>query len=381
MSRNSIHPDATKGRKRLVLVAFAAICGWVSTGISSQAASLKPSEIKEEYRQILETLATGNLDQALAELLEFETSVVGDEQPWLRMESFWRLKLRTLRDLLNADTLDLLKPVIGLHSEAYFAYNEAGRRFMAGHSRIMASELAEIYGLRADSPEARVFSGRVLTNFGVALWTPTNIVQSSDLFLRATAIDSGNLVALLGLGTAYEHAGNYDRAIRYLSAVLGHDSSNHLASLRLAMCQLRASEDLQQEAVQRLENLSQSEADVWIRSVAYQELVRLKINAEDLEWAEALLHSALEQIPDDQALRVQLAMVLDLQRRPNEAIEVLDGIPADGWAIESPRHRYSIWEPVGVDERRAWLREEMMSGLEVLQGALAESSEDKDTAP
>jgi len=379
MSRISTHSEARSRRRQVLFVALAALSAVVLADASTQAASLKPSEIKQEYRQVLGTLAMGDLDLALAELIEFETSVLGDEQPWLRLESFWRLKLRTLRDLLDADTLDLLKPVIVLHSEAYFAYNEAGRRFIAGHSRLMASELAEIYGLRVNSPEAQVFSGWVLTNFAVALWTPTNIVQSSDLFLRATAIDSANTVALLGLGTAYEHAGNYDRAIRYLNAVLSQESSNHLASLRLALCQLRSSEDLLQEAVQRLENISQSEADDWIRSVAYQELVRLKIGAEDLESAEALLHIALEHLPEDQQLRVQLAMVLDLQRRPKEAIEALDGIPENGWAIESPRERYSTWDPLGVEERRSWLREEMISGLDVLQQALAEFAEEEGT--
>ena len=379
MSKTSTHPVSRSCRRRIFLDVSVALSAVVGAAIPLQAASLKPPEIKQEYRQVLETLATGDLDLALAQLIEFETSVLGDEQPWLRLESFWRLKLRTLRDLLNADTMDLLKPVIVLHSEAYFAYNEAGRRFIAGHSRLMASELAEIYGIRVNSPEARVFSGRVLTNFAVALWTPTNIVQSSDLFLRATAIDSTNAVALLGLGTAYEHAGNYDRAIRYLNAVLSQESSNHLASLRLALCQLRASEDLLQEAVQRLENISQSEADAWIRSVAFQELARLRIRAGDLESAETLLRIALEQIPEDQQLRVQLAMVLDLQRRPNEAIAALDGIPEDGWALESPRERYSTWEPVGVEERRAWLIEAMHSGLDVLQEALAESNEEKGT--
>ena len=334
------------------------------------AASLKPPEIKAKYRDVLGVLATGDLDGALAELMEFETKVVGDEQPWLRMESFWRIKLRTLRDLLNADTLDLLRPVIELHSEAYFAYGRAGRRFMAGHSRLMATELAEIYALRANYPEARVFSGSVLTNFGVVLWTPTNIVQSSDLFLRATAADPGNSLALLGLGTAYEHAGNYERAIRYLSGVLRLEGENHLASLRLALCQLRASEDFLLEATQSLENLTQSDAPEWIRSIAYQELARQKLQAGDLDAAEALLQMGLRDIPRDQQLSVQLGSVYDLTRRPKETIRVLDAIPENGWDRVSPRQIYSAWEPVGVEETRARLRVEMDSGLEPLQRAL-----------
>ncbi len=352
--------------------ALAMLCLISAPGSSSPAAaaSLKVPEIKAKYREVLAVLATGDLDTALTELMEFETSVVGDEQPWLRMESFWRIKLRTLRDLLKADTLGLLRPVIVLHSEAYFAYGNAKRRFMAGHSRLMATELAEIYALRVNSPEARVFSGQVLTNFGVALWTPTNIVQSSDLFLRAVAADPGNSLALLGLGTAYEHAGNYDRAIRYLSGVLRLEGENHLASLRLALCQLRASEDYVSEATQGLENLTQSEAHQWIRSIAYQELARQKLQAGDLDSAQALLQLGLREIPGDQQISVLLGAVYDLERRPKETIRVLDEIPENGWDRISPRQLYSNWEPVGVDETRARLRAEMDSGLEPLQKAL-----------
>jgi tetratricopeptide (TPR) repeat protein len=347
---------------------------------SSAAASLKPPEIKAKYREVLGVLATGDLDAALVDLMEFETGVVGDEQPWLRMESFWRIKLRALRDLLNAETLDLLRPVIVLHSEAYFEYGNAGRRFMAGHSRLMATELAEIYALRVNAPEARVFSGSVLTNFGVVLWTPTNIVQSSDLFLRATSADPGNSLALLGLGTAYEHAGNYERAIRYLSGVLRLEGENHLASLRLALCQLRASEDFFQEAILSLENLTQSDAPEWIRSIAYQELARQKLKTADLDAAEALLQMGLQDIPRDQQLSVLLGSVYDLKRRPKDTIQVLDAIPENGWNRVSPRQIYSNWEPVGVEETRARLRVEMASGLEPLQKALGNFVEEG-TAP
>jgi tetratricopeptide (TPR) repeat protein len=379
MSRIPIHCQNSTvcGGCRLAVLCLLLALGSSS---SSAAASLKPPEIKAKYREVLGVLATGDLDAALVDLMEFETGVVGDEQPWLRMESFWRIKLRALRDLLNAETLDLLRPVIVLHSEAYFEYGNAGRRFMAGHSRLMATELAEIYALRVNAPEARVFSGSVLTNFGVVLWTPTNIVQSSDLFLRATSADPGNSLALLGLGTAYEHAGNYERAIRYLSGVLRLEGENHLASLRLALCQLRASEDFFQEATLSLENLTQSDAPEWIRSIAYQELARQKLKTADLDAAEALLQMGLQDIPRDQQLSVLLGSVYDLKRRPKDTIQVLDAIPENGWNRVSPRQIYSNWEPVGVEETRARLRVEMASGLEPLQKALGNFVEEG-TAP
>ena len=376
MIRHSAYlPVASLARAHFLVavVGMLVVSGWAEP---VAAASLKPAEIKERYREVLGVLAQGDLEGALSDLMEFELSVVGDEQPWLRMESFWRIKLRTLRDLLKADTLDLLRPVIVLHSEAYFSYSEAGRRFMAGHSRLMASELAEIYAFRSNSPEARVFSGWVLTNFGVVLWTPTNIVQSSDLFLRATAADPGNSLALLGLGTAYEHAGNYERAIRYLNGVLRLDGENDLASLRLALCQIRASEDYHLEASQRLEELSTSDAPIWIRSIAYQELARLKIQAGDLDAAEALLELGLQEIPGDQQLSVQLGSVYDLKRRSKDTIRIVRAIPDNGWERESPRQTYSTWEPVGVDETRSRLRAEITPGLQALQASLGRVVED-----
>ena len=372
MKHEPIYLSSRSRRRAVAAVGIFALMA-LGPGGKVEAASLKPPEIKAKYREVLATLATGDLDRAVADLIDFETSVVGEEQPWLRIESFWRIKLRALRDLLKADTLDLLRPVIVLHSEAYFAYNEERRRFMAGHSRLMASELAEIYGFRANSRDAKVFSGQVLTNFGVVLWSPTNIVQSSDLFLRATGADPGNTLALLGLGTAYEHAGNYERAIHYLSAVLKLEGKNQLASLRLALCQLRASEDYLLEATQSLENLSQSGAPEWIRSIAYQELARIEIESGDFDTAEALLQMGLQSLPGDQQLSVQLGSVLDLERRPKETIQLLDAIPADGWNRPSPRQIYSTWEPIGVEETRAELRIEMESGLDALRIALGSS--------
>jgi tetratricopeptide (TPR) repeat protein len=347
----------------LVIAAPATLMGAV--------ALMAPEEIQAQYRQVLSMLADGHDEQASAALFELETAVVGDEQPWRRIDSLWRLKLRSLRDLLQAQPPDLLMPVIMLHHDIYRTYVERGRPILATHARTMASELAEIYVDRAKTPEARVFSGWVLSSFGAYLWRPGSVAASADLFFRAQLVDPGNGMALLGLAAAYERTGDYQKALECLSREIFQSPANSEAALRLAMCHLRSEEPSRDRARKILASLLSPERPTWIRSVAYQELVRLEIEDGNEEAAAVLLRQALEAMPGDQALSVQLAALLDRQHRRNQAIGVLDRIDPDIWQESSPRYRYDVWKPEGIEVIRTRLQEERRSGLASLGAALA----------
>lgn len=331
---------------------------------------LGPSEIQSRYRDVLSILAAGDEDRALEALYELETLVVGEEQPWKRVEDFWRLKLRTLREMLDADSLALLMPVMMLHHDANQMYLERNRPFLAGHSRIMSVELAEIYADRANSSAAREFSGWVMTSLGAMLWYPTSVISSADLFYRAQMVDPGNPIALMGLGAAYERNANYEKAIDYLTRLLELEPENSVAALHRALCQMRSDETLRDQGLEALKNLQRPEEPSWVRSIAHQEVARAQLSDDDVDSAKATIRRGLAALPGDQQLTLQLALILDGARRPKEALGVLGDIaPGDG-QVPSPRLIYDVWEPSDMQDIRDRLRRAAALGLPVLADKL-----------
>ena len=331
-----------------------------------------PNEIQTRYRQVLSILAAGDQEAALEALFEFDTFVVGEDQPWKRVEDFWRLKLRTLREMLDAESLPLLQPVIMLHHDANQMYLDRDRPFLASHSRIMSVELAEIYADRANSSGAREFSGWVMTSLGAMLWHPSSVISSADLFYRAQLVDPANPIALMGLGAAYERNASYEKAIEYFSRLLEMDPENQEASLHLALCQVRGDEPHRDQGLDTLRSLQGPGPPDWMRSIAHQEMARSQVAGKDMEAAEATVRRGLEALPGDQQLSLQLALLLDVRRRPKEALAVLEDIDAANGQEPSPRLTYDVWEPDDMEEIRGRLAKDAASGLPVLAGKLGD---------
>lgn len=369
------------GRARLAgVVALIALFGICSSPEPATAAPmLNGIEVKAGYRQTLGVLAAGDLENAVADLVEFEQGVVGaQEDAWRYIDKFWRLKLNVIRDLLDSQPVDVLMPIIILHHDAYLEYSRRSRRHLAHHSRQMASELAEIYAQRADSQEARLFSGWVLTSIAANLWSLTSMGGGADLFYRAFLVDPGNEVALNGLAAAYERRGDYEKAIEYLQRALRIDPENSEAGLRLALCVIRLEPEPLQGTIADLRALTGETHPEWVRSVAHQELAKVWMRSDREAEAESLVRQGLGDRPGDQQLSLQLAAMLDRQRLRDQAIRTLDAIPDDGWHEDSPRLRYAAWKPTGMDEVRVGLREEMRQGVPALEAGLRVAPTEED---
>jgi len=339
------------------------------------AAPIRAKQFQAEYRRILGVVAAGEREQALSELVALETGVVGDKEAWRYVDNIWRIKLGVIRELLEVQPVELLRPIILLHHDAYFEYVELGRRYLAGHSRQMAAELAEVYLERAGTPQAAVFSGWVLTSLGAYLWSPNSVSDSAELFYRAQVADPGNLMAVLGLSAAYEKKGEYKKAIQYLNQALQYDPGNIEAQLRWILCQLRGGFEPETTAQQQLQELAGPTSPSWIRSIAFQEIARIQIHGDDLRGAEATLRSGLAALPGDQDLSLQLAAVLERQGHRSEGLDIVETITAAP-NEESPRERYDFWVPQGIEEARAEFLGEERDSLAALGAGLSAVSKE-----
>jgi len=205
------------------------------------------------------------------------------------------------------------------------------------------------------------------------MWSSSNTGGSADLFYRTFLVDPGNRMALRGLAAAYERAGDYDKAIEYLLLAVAKEPGDPETLLRLALCRLRQDEKAAQVIMPTLSNLTGQGNPEWIRSVAYQELARLHLAAGDSAAGEALLRQGLQELAGDQQISLQLAAILDSQRRRSESLATLDAIRIDGWEKSSPRKVYDFWTPPDLESVRGELRQEMQKGNTALAASLSAS--------
>lgn len=367
-------PDGKRvGPTRLlpaVLFLFAAIAA--ITGPPVMAAALKAEDVQPGYRQVLATLAAGDEEQALEELYVFETGVLGELPRPGKVETFWRFKLRVIRDLAASQSVEVLVPIAVFHHDAYLLYRERRRPILAAHSRTMAGELAEFYASRAESQEANVFAGWMLTSFGSFHQQSRSVSTSIAVFRRALELDSANRAAIMGIAVSFERRADYERAIQALEQALRLDRENAEARLRLALCTARQEEaDMNTARVELERVIAEEAADPWVRSVAYQELARIYLEEDRTAEAESLIRRGLEELPGDQQLAIQLAAILDVRRRPKEALKVLGKIQTADWNQVSPRQIYDSWPIKGLAEARDTMREMMAVRLPLIADGLA----------
>lgn len=375
-TKSDCGPDEKWARRSgLLLAALIVLTATAGgTGRPAMAAGLDAEEVQSGYRRVLATLAAGDEDQALEELFVFETGVLGEMPRPGKVEDFWRFKLRVIRGLIESQTVEVLVPVAVFHHDAYLLYRERRRPILAGHSRTMAQELAEVYAVRAETQEANVFAGWMLTSFASFHQLSRSVSTSIAVYGRALELDPANRAAIMGLAISFERRAEYERAIEALQKALRIDPGNAEARLRLALCADRK-EGVDKGAIRsQLERvLTESEVEPWVRSVAFQELARQYLDEGRTETAERIIRRGLSELPGDQQLSIQLSAILDARRRPGEALKVLTSIETGDWNHSSPRQIYDQWPTKGLAEAREWMRQKMFDRLPLIGKGLSAS--------
>jgi tetratricopeptide (TPR) repeat protein len=327
--------------------------------------SLRKGRFKQEYRQALDFLARGDRSGALDAVLDLEAVTVETAGPET-IRRMRQLEIEVLEDLLPAG-IDVLVPVTLVHEQAYLRHRRADRPLLALHARTLVVDLARFYA-QAGGSAARPMASGLLTSLAGHLQEASIDSVAAGLYDEALKLDSDNAAALLALAYLREQRGDYARALPLLERLMALQPDNGEALLRLGVNRLRIGRI--DAGIEALERVLASSQPTWIRSLAYQELGRSLADRNALESARRLLGRAVDELPDDPSLAIQLAFLADLDGGSSEDLQDLLERSA-GRVMVAPRYRYSRMPAAAIDEVRRQIAGREAQRLFVLTRALS----------
>lgn len=279
----------------------------------SQASStFKREEFQARYRQILQTYASGKLEDALEALVDLESAALGGYGA-AGAERVWQAEAGILQDILNT-TPDAILPILLFHEQAFIAYNERGLSESSAYSLLMTVNIVDAYVEKVNSDEGRLASALLLTDLS---YHSSQFAANRSLLLKALDLAPSHEAPLLGLAKFFETRGEYEEARTYLQRLVEAHDENGEAKLRLAINLDRSGQ--RSEAKELFQQLLKSAAPSWVRSLTYQELARILTEDGELEPAASLLEQGGQELPSDFNLRVYLAYLTDRVDQPRKS--------------------------------------------------------------
>lgn len=266
-------------------------------------------QFRHSYREILGHWALGKEAAAVEELADLESSVAaGAESEGDLQEALRRAELGVARGLMTGG-VEVLAPLALFHERVYLEHLGRRQIGLALHSRRLVVELVETYARQGPGVLARSYASSALTSLAGHLQEARSTGAAIELYERSLALDESNGTALLALAVLWERHGDYRQALSLLRRLLVLEPDEREGSLRLAINSLRLGN--RDEGEKRLRALAESEPSDWIRSLAFQELAKLLQARDDWNGAHQCLTRAVELLPADPTLTIQLAYVSD----------------------------------------------------------------------
>jgi tetratricopeptide (TPR) repeat protein len=330
---------------------------------------IKKGPLEDGYAAVLSTLANGGVAEARTDLYRLSDKV-RREQGAAGLTVLERVQLDLAGELADRDP-EALAPILMLH---HWLYREARHRkvhLLSTHARNTTIKLVDLSLAKNATDEGRQRAARVLASLGGEIQSSGLTGFSQRLFRRVVSIDSGNETALLAMAVNYERFGEYGEAIYYLEQLVEAHPENGQGRLRLAIDLLREGKPKASRRHLRKIIEGKHHSD-WVLSLAYQELARLYLDGNRLQEAEKVLNEAIERLPGDEKLYIQLAFVYDARQEPWNSLRTLDrmGTRVGRAGGESARHRFTHWPSENLGETRRALRAEAEGQIPRLRGAL-----------
>lgn len=316
---------------------------------------------RQGYEEAVRSLASGSpLEQVVERLAAIETGLY--RQAAQQADAVREVELETARRLGKGDAEALL-PIAILHAELYRKLRDGREYLLAENARRTSADLVTSYAERGGSATV---AAQALLSLAADLLASGVQGASRDLLGQALKLDGRSEAAGLFLAASYERDGDYPRAVEILDAVVRSHPESFEARLRLAVNLDRTGKAA--EARQAFQTMISEPGPEWVRTIAYQEMVRMQLRDKRQAEAVALLRQAVARLPKEPQLAVQLAYLLDRQGSAADARAILDRLPAgDGG---SPRHRYGQWPTAALDEARRSLAQQSILRLAALSRAL-----------
>jgi len=276
------------------------------------SSTFERDEFQAQYRQILQTCASGKPEDALEALVELESAALGGYGAD-GAERVWQAEAGILEDILNT-TPDAIWPILLFHEQAFIVYNERGLFESSAYSLLMTVNIVDAYVEKVNSEEGRLAAALLLTDLS---YHTSQFATSMSLLLKALDLAPSHEAPLLGLAKFFEIRGKYEEARTYLQRLVEAHNENGEAKLRLAINLDRFGR--RSEAKELFQQLLKSAAPSWVRSLSYQELARILTEDGELEPAASLLEQGGQELPSDFTLLVYLAYLTDRAGRPRES--------------------------------------------------------------
>jgi Tfp pilus assembly protein PilF len=322
---------------------------------------------RQGYEEALRGLASGTpLDQVVSRLGDMEAGLY--RQSPQSAEALREVELEIAQRLGKGDP-EVLLPLALLHAELYRSLRERKELYLAESARRTSADLAAAYAERGGSESV---AAQALLSLAADLLASGVQSASRSMLDRALALDGRNEAVGLFLAASAERDGDYPRAVEVLDRLVQAHPDSAEARLRLGVNLDRVGKAAQ--ARETLQRLISEPVPEWVKTVAFQEMVRLQLQDGRQDRAVALLRQAVARLPSQTQLAVQLAYLLERQGSASAAREILAGVKPRPVATDgSPRHRYGQWPTAALDQVRRSLTQQSILRLAALARALGES--------
>jgi Tfp pilus assembly protein PilF len=326
---------------------------------------------RQGYEEAIRSLASGSpVEQVVERLATVETGLY--HQVPQQADAIREVEIESARRFGKGEAEALL-PIALLHAELYRKLRDGREYLLAENARRTSADLVAAYAERGGSA---TLAAQALLSLAADLLVSGVQGASRDLLGRALKLDSRSEAAGLFLAASYERDGDYPKAEEILEGLARSHPESFETRLRLAVNLDRIGRTA--EARQTFQKMIAEPGPEWVRTIAYQEMVRIHLRDKRPADAVTLLRQAVARLPGEPQLAVQLAYLLDRQGAAADARQILDRLcpvpSGPTGANGSPRHRYGQWPAAALDEARRSLAQQSLLRLAALSRALDDAA-------
>lgn len=337
-----------------------------------RARELKNDALVQQYDEVVELLAEGDLSTARRRLFELTMSQM--DQGLAGLDALAQVETEAAALIAEAEPAGLAA-LTTLHHWLYQDARAHGIALASTHARGVTLDLVELYLRTGMSIQAKRQAAAVLVSLGCELQRAGMSRLGERLLQRVLTLDLDNDIALLNLGAAAELRGEYEVAVSFLDDLVDNHPHNGEGRLRLAVNLLRLGR--KRLAGKHFEKLVEGQHRRWVLSLSYQELAKLHLAANRIDEAHEVLAKALERLPGDEKLHLQMAFVHDARNDLWKSRETLQRMALRGGRTDrvSPRHVYTEWPEASLSEIRRSLEHAATEQVTDLERALGQSTQ------